>query len=97
MCDRWLDFNNFALDMGDRPTPQYTLDRIDNDGDYCPENCRWATHKTQANNKRSNRFLTYNGKSQTLKQWSDQLGLSKAKIRQRLERGWDVERTLTTP
>ncbi|MBW4525041.1 MAG: hypothetical protein KME18_07570 [Phormidium tanganyikae FI6-MK23] len=97
VCDRWLDFNNFQQDMGERPSPQHSLDRKDNDKGYCPENCRWATSAEQANNKRTNRFLTYQNKTLTLKQWSDHSGLSKAKIRQRLERGWDIERTLTTP
>ncbi|MBW4444404.1 MAG: hypothetical protein KME10_24925 [Plectolyngbya sp. WJT66-NPBG17] len=97
VCDRWLDFSNFAQDMGERPSPQHSIDRIDNNGNYSPENCRWATSVVQAGNKRTNRFLTYQNKTLTLKQWADELSLSKAKIRQRLERGWDIERTLTTP
>lgn len=77
VCDRWLhSFENFLADMGERPSTDHSIDRIDVNGNYCPENCRWATRKEQANNRRSNILVEYNGKTQTLKQWCDELGLN---------------------
>ncbi|MBD1844783.1 hypothetical protein H6F89_15550 [Cyanobacteria bacterium FACHB-63] len=97
VCDRWSKFESFIEDMGPRPSAEYSIDRIDVDGNYEPRNCRWATPKEQNRNKRSNRFLTYQGQTLTVQGWSDQLGFSRGKLRQRLERGWDIERALTTP
>ncbi len=74
ICDRWLGkrgFENFLADMGERPSPKHSVDRINNDGDYCPENCRWATFKEQANNKGNNRVITHNGISHTLSEWCE--------------------------
>lgn len=68
--ERWKVFENFYEDMGDRPSDKHSLDRIDHDGDYCKDNCRWATVYEQANNKRNNRFIVYNGKSKTLSEWA---------------------------
>ena len=63
ICDRWLEsFENFYRDMGERPSKKHSIDRIDNNGNYCPENCRWVTMKEQARNKRTNRTMLYNGK-----------------------------------
>lgn len=77
MCDRWLNsFENFIADMGNRPSPKHSIDRIDVNGDYTPENCRWATMKEQCNNRRSNIRIEYQGKTQTLKQWCEELGLN---------------------
>lgn len=76
VCDRWLNtFENFLADMGKKPTPAHSLDRIDVNGDYCPENCRWATREEQANNKRCCIMVEHNGKTQTFKQWCDELDL----------------------
>jgi len=73
MCDRWLSGENgksglecFLADMGPRPSPDHSLDRIDNDGNYEPDNCRWATVEQQANNKTNNRMVTYAGAAMTL-------------------------------
>lgn len=78
VCERWLEpklgFKNFLEDMGERPDG-CTLDRIDVNGDYCPENCRWADAKTQCRNKRNNALITYRGETHTLKDWSEMLNL----------------------
>jgi len=77
VCDRWINsFENFLTDMGERPSTNYSLDRIDHNGDYCPENCRWATRKEQCNNRRSNIMITYKGRTQSLKLWCDEFGLN---------------------
>lgn len=97
VCDRWKDFKNFYADMGNRPEG-LTLDRIDNDGDYEPSNCRWATQQEQQRNRRDNVWLTLNGQTLTLTEWGRQLGISKVTLCARLTRyGWSVERALTTP
>ena len=95
VCDRWREsFARFYADMGDAPTGGW-LDRINNDRDYSPDNCRWATAKEQANNRRNNRLLTFNGETMNVQQWSDRLGWSKSIIASRLHYGWSVERILT--
>ena len=91
MCEEWKSFDNFYRDMGDRPDGK-TLDRIDNSKGYFKENCRWATHKEQQNNTRSTRFFTYNGKTQSMKMWSEELGISYQAIRGRLRRTNDLEK-----
>jgi hypothetical protein len=97
VCDRWMNsFENFYADMGDRPGGT-SLERIDNDGDYCPENCTWATAPEQGANQRTNRFLEYDGKRLTVMQWSRLTGLSKHVISRRIKKGWPVEKALATP
>ena len=100
VCDRWSGtggFPNFLEDMGERPEGT-SLDRIDNNGNYCKENCRWFTPKGQHRNKRNNKLLTLNGEIKTLAEWSEELGISSDTITTRLTRlGWDEEKALTTP
>ena len=98
VCDRWLhDFQVFLADMGRRPTMQHCIDRIDTNGPYEKSNCRWATRKQQARNRRTNHVLAFDGHHQTLTAWAEETGIGKATLRQRLKRGWTLERTLYTP
>lgn len=95
VCDRWLEsFTAFLADMGERPTANHELDRIDNDGDYTPENCRWATKKQNARNRRSNRRLSLNGRTQTMVEWAEEYGLKPGTLRSRLWRGSSLETAL---
>ena len=90
ICKEWEDFNNFrdwALSNGYRD--DLTIDRIDNDGNYEPSNCRWATMLQQQNNKRNNRLLTYNGITMTFSDWARELGIENSTLYQRLERHSD--------
>ena len=96
VCDRWKTFENFLADMGERPSGK-TLDRQDNALGYSPGNCRWSTHKEQHRNKRSNRLVSWNGKTLTIAEWTETLGLSRGLLRQRLNRGWSVGDALATP
>ena len=101
----WQSFEQFRDDMhesylahvkefGERQT---TIDRIDNNGDYCKENCRWATYREQNSNTRSTRNLSHNGTTKNVKAWAEVLGGSKNSISQRLRKGWPIEKALTTP
>jgi len=94
VCDRWMEFENFYKDMGKRPEGK-TLDRIDVNGDYCPENCRWSTWYEQDYNKRDTVRLTYNGMTKTLPEWSEITGINTKNLMNRIVRKWTVERTLT--
>lgn len=96
VCERWTMFANFLADMGDRPAGR-SLDRINNDGDYEPGNCRWATNTEQQNNRAVNRTLTLNGMSKTIARWAKDTGIGYTTIMERLRRGWSVKRALTEP
>lgn len=98
VCDEWLDYENFrdwALSNGYKSG--LTIDRIDNDGNYSPSNCRWVDNKTQSRNKSTNRFLEYKGVKKILSDWSKLTGLNHKTIAYRIDKGWSVELALTTP
>jgi hypothetical protein len=99
VCDRWVnDFPAFYADMGSRPSSRHSLDRIDNDGPYSQENCRWATPKQQSNNTRRNRWLVYGDERYTVSQLARMVGLPPYLLQQRLIRdGWSLEKALSTP
>ena len=98
VCDRWKTYDNFLADMGRRPSDKHSLDRIDNNGNYEPNNCRWATSVTQLRNRRANRMITFNGRTMCIAEWSEETGLSSAAITQRIDGlGWSIENALTIP
>lgn len=98
ICDAWNeDFLAFFNDMGKRPSPKHTIERIDNSKGYEPSNCKWATRSEQAANRRNNRLLTHLGKTLTVKEWSEETGINYRTIMTRLSKGWPAEKTLTAP
>lgn len=99
VCDRWLNsFENFYEDMGDPPSPQHTIERIDVNGDYCPENCKWLTMQEQQRNKRTAPQITFQGVTKPLITWCEELHLSYGTIYARIHHhGWTHEEALTIP
>ncbi len=99
ICKEWNSFANFYADMGDRPSLQHTLDRFpNNDGNYEPSNCRWGTGEQQGNNKRTTKWLTFNGKTQSLTMWARELHIKTVTLQTRIDRlQWSVEKALMTP
>lgn len=96
VCERWNDFLLFKQDMGPRPDG-HEIDRRDNDGDYCPENCRWALRAVQARNKRSNHLITHNGRTACVAEWAEITGMSRSALSSRALRGWPAERIFNQP
>ena len=93
VCDRWQSFACFLEDMGPKPTPKHEIDRIDPAGNYEPSNCRWATRKEQAYNRRATRLIEYQGRKLTCGQWANELGLSRQTLWSRIYvMGWPVTR-----
>ena len=99
ICDEWRHnypaFREWAFANG--YNEQLTIDRIDNDGDYSPDNCRWTTAKVQSRNKSTNVLITYQGETHCISEWSEILGFKYSTLRERLRRGWSVEKAITTP
>lgn len=99
MCDEWLeDFMNFyEWAMANGYEDHLSIDRIDVNGNYCPENCRWATHKEQSNNKQYHRWLTYEGETHNLTEWANIVGMDPRTLNARIRSGWSVAKALTEP
>lgn len=109
VCQGWRKFENFHADMGMRLSPKHTVDRKNNNmGYFCghceecvangwPANCRWATHLEQNNNRRDNRLLTFGGETYSLAVWARTYSMDENTLRNRLNRGWDIEKSLTFP
>lgn len=97
VCERWASFENFYADMGPRPSPTHTLDRIDNNGPYSPDNCRWATPKEQANNRRTPKTaarIEYGGQHLTLRELGQATGINYRTLEWRYAQGWRGEKLL---
>lgn len=97
VCERWMSFENFFADMGRKPSPGHQIDRIDNDGNYEPTNCRWVTRKEQARNRYTNTFLEWGGLRLTLAEWGERTGINATILSDRLTYGWTVSEILTRP
>lgn len=98
VCARWLNsFQAFLEDMGEKPTSKHSIERKNNNGNYEPGNCKWATQKEQSNNQCTNRFITANGKTLTVSQWSDKLGVTQDFLNNRVHRKWSDERIINEP
>lgn len=96
MCARWNKFENFLADMGEKP-PKMSLDRIDNNGNYDPRNCRWATSKEQSQNMTTNRAWSYQGKTLVVSEWARRLSIGVQTLFYRSRSGWPVDKILGTP
>ena len=100
VCDRWRKglkpYMTFIKDMGTRPDSSYSLERKNNNGDYEPSNCKWATREEQSRNTRDNKFLTYRGQTKCITDWAKEVNINRMTITSRIKRGWSIERALTT-
>lgn len=97
VCERWHSLENFVLDNDLLAKPGTTIDRKDNDGPYSPDNCRWASRKAQANNRRNNRMIEFRGETLPISVWAERFKINRTTIDARLLSGWLVEDALTTP
>lgn len=97
VCERWQSFENFYADLGEPPSKQHSLGRIDNDGDYEPSNVRWETLEQQNNNKVLNHKVTIDGVTKTLTQWAEENGLKPSTVMSRVSYGWSDYDAVTLP
>jgi len=96
VCERWRNsFENFLADMGKKPSAKHSLDRINNDGDYEPGNCRWATNREQSRNRSNNRYITAFGETLLVVEWAERSNVKLGTIYRRLQYGWSPERAVT--
>jgi hypothetical protein len=100
VCERWNEFANFIADMGARPDRSFSIDRIDNDKGYSPDNCRWATRIEQKANQRTRKdavWIEHDGERRTLDDWARLKGIRYGTLTERIRNGWSIEKALTTP
>lgn len=98
ICEEWLaNFQNFLNDMGKAPSSLHTIDRVDNNKGYCPQNCRWATKKEQARNRRSTNFFYLNGEKLTGTEYAIKIGVAPSTFRYRLALGWSLDKIKSEP
>lgn len=98
ICDRWLTFENFLEDMGECPSNQHTIERVNNDGHYVPGNCVWATNAQQQRNKITNRLITFRGETMCITSMAEKYGMNPRTLQHRITGlGWDAEKAITTP
>lgn len=96
VCEQWSNFTQFLADMGEAPHDR-SIDRIDNNKGYSPDNCRWANNKEQAANKSNNHHITINGETKLLAEWCKIYSISAPAVANRIKRGWSEEKAITTP
>jgi hypothetical protein len=92
--EKWLKFENFFADMGD-PSPELSLERLDNSKGYTKSNCVWANNKVQSRNRRANKKITFQGETYCVAEWAEKIGIPKSTLRKRLSEGWTIEQALT--
>ena len=97
VCARWNSYENFLHDMGRKPSPRHSIDRIDNNGNYEPSNCKWSTKKEQASNRRNSHFVLVNNKKMTVSEFARSMKINPQTLEARLKKGWTVERIMNTP
>jgi hypothetical protein len=97
VCEKWLTFKGFLEDVGKPPNKSSSIGRIDNNGNYEPSNCRWETQKQQIRNRSNTTMIHFEGKSLSAADWADKFDLTPKIIRERLRRGWSVQKSLTAP
>lgn len=98
VCERWRSsFANFLADVGRRPSPKHSIDRIDNSGNYEPDNCRWATSREQARNTKRNRLIEWDGRLMCIAAWAQEMGVKANILYNRFSQRWPLEKVMTQP